>query len=196
MTTSSGILARFQSDKATRILQFLVGAIAVGIIFWQLQFSTNAICCGDYDGYYHVKWSRDLWHSIKSGAFPPQFPWLPLTTLNPKDYVDHHLLFHVFQIPFVAGSDARLGAKIGTALFGSLAVLACYWLLLRYRIRYPLVWLIALLACAAPFLFRMNMAKAPPFAIIYLIIAIHLFFQRKYWLLLPLSLIFTWTYDL
>ena len=196
MTISSGILARFQSDKAIRVLQFLAGVIAVGIIFWQLQFSTNAICCGDYDGYYHVKWSRDLWDSIKNGSFPPQFPWLPLTTLNPNDYVDHHLLFHIFQIPFVAGSDARLGAKIATALFASLAVLACYWLLLRYRIRYPLVWLIALLACSAPFLFRMNMAKAPPFAIIYLIIAIHLFFQRKYWLLLPLSLIFTWTYDL
>jgi hypothetical protein len=42
----------------------------------------------------------------------------------------------------------------------------------------------------------MNMTKAPPFAIIYLIIAIHLFFQRKYWLLFPLALIFTWTYDL
>ena len=191
MTTFSGTLARFQSEKATLIIQFIVGVIAVGIIFWQLQFSTSAICCGDYDGYYHVKWSRELWESIKNGSFPPQFPWLPLTTLNPKDYVDHHLLFHIFQIPFVAQADARLGAKIASALFASLAVLSCYWLLLRYRIRYPLVWLIALLACSAPFLFRLNMAKAPPFAIIYLIIAIHLLFQRKYWLLLPLSLIFT-----
>ena len=196
MTTSSGILARFQSEKSIRIIQFSVGVIAVGIIFWQLQFSTSAICCGDYDGYYHVKWSRELWDSMKNGPFPPQFPWLPLTTLNPKDYVDHHLLFHIFQIPFVTWSDARLGAKIASAVFASLAVLSCYWLLLRYRIRYPLVWLIALLACSAPFLFRMNMAKAPPFAIIYLILAIHFFFQRKYWALLPLSLIFTWTYDL
>ena len=44
------------------------------------------------------------------------------------------------------------------------------------------------------------MAKAPPLAIVYLIVAIHLFFQRKYlrnyWPLLPLALIFTWTYDL
>jgi len=42
----------------------------------------------------------------------------------------------------------------------------------------------------------MNMAKAPPFAIIYLVFAIHLFFKRKYWPLMPLALIFTWTYDL
>ena len=141
--------------------------------------------------------AQTLWESIKSKAFPAAFPWLPLTTLNPKDYVDHHLLFHIFQIPFAASSDPRLGAKIASAIFGSLAVLSCYWLLLRYRVRYPLVWLIALLACSAPFLFRMNMAKAPPFAIVYLVIAIHLFFQAEIlatccrW-----RSIFTWTYDL
>ena len=196
MTTPSGILSRFRSESTIRILQFLIGAVAIGVIFWRLQFSTNAICCGDFDGYYHVKWARMLWESIKSGTFPPQFPWLPLTTLNAKDYVDHHLLFHIIQIPFVAHSDPRLGAKIASALFGGLAVLSCYWLLLRYRVRYALVWLIALLACSAPFLFRMNMAKAPPLAIVYLVIAIHLFFKRKYWPLLPLALIFTWTYDL
>jgi hypothetical protein len=42
----------------------------------------------------------------------------------------------------------------------------------------------------------MNMAKAPPLAIIYLVIAIHLLFKNKYWPLLPLALIFTLTYDM
>lgn len=196
MTTPSGILSRFQPESSIGIIQLVVGAIAIGIIFWKLQFSTSAICCGDFDGYYHIKWSRTLWEGMKSRVFPPEFPWLPLTTLNPKDYVDHHLLFHIFQIPFAASSDPRLGAKISSAFFGGLAVFSCYWLLIHYRVRYALVWLIALLACSVPFLFRMNMAKAPPFAIIFLIIAIVLFFKRKYWPLLPLSLIFTWTYDL
>jgi len=196
MTTPSGKLSRFQSESSLRVIQFAVGAIAIGIIFWQLQFSTDAICCGDFDGYYHIKWTRELWTSIKSNAFPPAFPWLPLTTLNPKAYVDHHLLFHIIQIPFAAVSDPRLGAKIGSAFFGGLAVLSCYWLLMRYRIRFPLVWLVGLLACSAPFLFRMNMAKAPPLAVVFLVIAVHLFFQRKYMLLLPLALVFTWAYDL
>ena len=196
MTKSSGILSAFQSESSIRILQLLIGVIVIGSIFWRLQFSTSAICCGDFDGYYHIKWTQTLWESIKSRAFPPAFPWLPLTTLNPKDYVDHHLLFHIVQIPFAVSSDPRLGAKIASALFGSLAVLSCYWLLLHYRVRYALVWLIALLACSAPFLFRMNMAKAPPLAIIYVVIAIHLFFKRKHWPLLPVALVFTWTYDL
>jgi hypothetical protein len=189
-------LSRFHSERFIRTIQYLAGAIAIALIFWQLQFSTNAICCGDFDGYYHIKWTRTLWEGIKHGSFPPAFPWLPLTTLNAKDYVDHHLLFHIFQIPFAAFRDPRLGAKVGSVVFASLAVFSCYWLLIRYRIRYVLMWLLALLACSAPFLFRMNMAKAPPFAIIYLVIAIHLFFRRKYWPLLPLALVFTWTYDL
>ena len=189
-------LSQLSSERSIRIIQFVVGAIAIALIFWALQFSTDAICCGDFDGYYHIKWTRILWESMKHGSFPPQFPWLPLTTLNAKDYVDHHLLFHIFQIPFAEFHDPRFGAKVGSVVFATLAVLSCYWLLLRYQVRYALVWLIALLACSAPFLFRMNMAKAPPFAILYMVIAIHFFFRRKYWPLLPLALVFTWTYDL
>lgn len=188
-------LSWFKSESALRSLQFIIGVIAIGLIFWQLQFSTSAICCGDFDGYYHIKWARILWDSMKSHSFPPSFPWLPLTTLNAKQYVDHHLLFHILLIPFARPEDPRLAAKISSALFGGLAVVSCYWLLVRYRIRYVLVWLVALLACSAPFLFRINMAKAPPLAIIYLVIAIYLFFQKKYWPLLPLAFLFTETYD-
>src|SRR5882724_2269122 len=185
-----------KSESALRAVQLCTAAIAIGLIFWKLQFSTSAICCGDFDGYYHIKWARVLWDSIKGHSFVPAFPWLPLTTLNAAEYVDHHLLFHFFQIPFAMFADPRLGAKVASAIFSSLAVFACYWLLMRYRIRYPLLWLIALLGCSAPFLFRMNMAKAPPLAIIYLVIAIHLLFTKKYWPLLPLALIFAWTYDM
>jgi hypothetical protein len=191
----SRILAKLTSESTLRIVQFLVGVVAIVLVFRQLQFSTNAICCGDYDGYYHIKWTRILWESIKAKVFP-EFGWLPLTTLSTKEYVDHHLLFHVMQIPFAAFRDPRLGAKVGSIVFASLALISCYWLLIRYRVRYVLVWLIALLACSAPFLFRMNMAKAPPVAIVYLIIAIHLFFKRKYFPLLLVALLFTWTYDL
>jgi hypothetical protein len=196
MKISRHPLVILKSESALRAVQLGAGAIAIGLIFWQLQFSTQSICCGDFDGYYHIKWSRMLWESIRQHSFPPQFTWLPFTTLDAKNYVDHHLLFHIFQIPFTWFSDLRLGAKIASTIFASLAVFSCYWLLVRYRIRYPLVWLLALLACSAPFLYRLNMAKAPPFAIIYLIIGIHLLFTRKYWPLVPLSLIFALTYDM
>jgi hypothetical protein len=196
MKTSPKLASLFQSEPAMRRIQLGASLLVIGVIFWKLQFSTDAICCGDFDGYYHIKWSHMLWTSLRNHSFPPIFTWLPLTTLNPHDYVDHHLLFHFFQIPFTWFNDLRLGAKIASVLFAIAAVASCYWLLLRYRIRYPLVWLIALLACSAPFLYRINMAKAPPFAIIYLVVGIHLLFQKKYWPLLPLAFVFALTYDM
>src|ERR687897_279730 len=88
-----------KSEKTVFGAQLVSGALIIVVVFWLLQYSTQAICCGDFDGYYHIKWSRMLWESLRTRSFPPVFSWLPLTNLNPNDYVDHHLLFHVFQIP-------------------------------------------------------------------------------------------------
>jgi hypothetical protein len=188
--------SRIQSAAIVRAGNLVIAALVIVATFVWLQFSTQSICCGDFDGYYHMAWARMLWDGIRTGHFPPAFTWLPLTTLNPKDYVDHHLFFHLLLIPFTWFGDLRLGGKIAAIIFASLAVLSCYWLIVRYRIRYSLVWLIALLACSAPFLFRLNMTKAPPLAIIYLAIAIYLLFERKYWPLLPLAFVFALTYDM
>jgi hypothetical protein len=192
----SGFGNWIKTDSAVRVADLLAGAIAIVLIFWWLQFSTRAICCGDFDGYYHIKWARMLWDNMRAGHFPPAFPWLPLTTLNAREYVDHHLLFHIILIPFTWFRDLQTGAKIAAILFASLAVFSCYWLIVRYEIRYRLIWLLALLASSAPFLYRMSMTKAPPFAIIFLVIGTYLLFERKYWPLLPLAFIFAATYDM
>ena len=184
-----------KSEKTVFGAQLVSGALIIVVVFWLLQYSTQAICCGDFDGYYHIKWSRMLWESLRSRSFPPVFSWLPLTTLNPNNYVDHHLLFHVFQIPFTFG-DLRDGAKVSSVLFASIALFSCFWLLLRFRIRYGMIWLLALLGCSAPFLFRLNMAKAPPFAITFLVLGIYLLFKKKYWPLIPLAFVFALTYDM
>src|SRR5437588_4713188 len=185
-----------KSEAVVRYADVFAGAIAILLIFRFLQNSTEAICCGDYDGYYHIKWARLLWDNIRAGHFPPAFPWLPLTTLNPQNYVDHHLLYHIILIPFTWFRDLQTGAKISAILFASLAVFSCYWLVVRYEIRYRLLWLLALLASSAPFLYRLNMTKAPPFAIIFLVIATWLMFERKNLPLLPLAFVFALTYDM
>lgn len=179
-----------------RSIYLLVGIAAIAVVFIRLQFATDSVCCGDFDGYYHIKWSSLLWEGMRRGLFPPSFAWLPLTTLDPAGYVDHHLLFHILQIPFTWFLELRMAAKVSATIFSSLAVFSCYWLIVRYRIQYPLCWLLALLACSAPFLYRMNMAKAPPLAIIFTIIGIYLLFEKKYIWLAPLAFLFVWTYSL
>jgi len=186
----------FGSETAIQGALLILGAVVIALIFRKLQYSSQAVCCGDYDGYYHIKWSRLLWEGIQQGQFPPTFRWLPLTTLNPSDYVDHHLFFHFLQIPFTWFNDLRAGAKLASLIYASLAVFCCYMLIVRYRIRHTIIWLVALLACSAPFLYRLNMAKAPPVAIIFMIVGIYLLFEKRYLLLLPLAFLFVWTYSL
>lgn len=319
--------AHAETSLRDRTVYLLAGFLAIGFSFWWTQFSTRSICCGDFDGYYHFRWSRMLYEGLRAGDFPPAFNALPFTTLNPKDYVDHHFLFHMMQAPFTwlgdvapaawvllavcfllsplvylrarrltenghgllvawltsaaaglvvaaslvrttGGGDAtrlivsslvpvasivlclwlttrllrrergawvaalaaftfallvpmlffraslfyqeraaeffaedpyagfQYGAKVGTWLFATLAVLSCFWLIVRYSVRYPVFWLFALLGCSTPFLFRMNMSKAMSVSIVLLVAGLHLLFQRKYLWLLPLAYVFALTYDM
>src|SRR6185295_6416279 len=73
----------FGSETAIQAFFLIIGAVSIALVFRKLQYSTQSVCCGDYDGYYHIRWSRLLWEGIREGHFPPTFRWLPLTTLNP-----------------------------------------------------------------------------------------------------------------
>ncbi|MET0751796.1 MAG: hypothetical protein ABWZ66_00360, partial [Pyrinomonadaceae bacterium] len=174
----------------------IFGFCAIVLLMVLLQFSTSAICCGDWDGYYHIRWSAELWNSFKSGHWLPEFKWLPLTVLNPKDYADHHFLFHLLQIPFLWFFEPVMAAKVAAVFYGSLAIFSVYWLMFRYKIDYLLLWFFALLTCANPFFYRMNMAKAPPLTIIFTVVGIYMLFERKYKWLMPLMFFFVWTYSL
>jgi hypothetical protein len=184
------------TDEAVRWVYLVFGFCAIFLLMIVLQRSTDAICCGDWDGYYHIRFSAELWNSFKSGGWLPEFKWLPLTVLNPNDYADHHFLFHLLQIPFLWFFEPVMAAKAATVFYATLAIFSVYWLLFYYKVNYLLVWLAAILTCANPFYYRMNMAKAPPLTIIFTVVGIYLLFERKYVWLLPLMFLFVWTYSL
>lgn len=185
-----------ESEAATRFVYLMFGLIASAMVLGYLQFRTEAICCGDWDGYYHIRWSSLLWESLSSGNWLPEFKWLPLTVLNPAHYNDHHFLFHLAQIPFLWFFEPVMAAKVAAVVFGTLAVFSVYWLLYHYKVDYLLVWFAAILTCANMFYYRMNMAKAPPLTIILSVAGIYFLFERKYIWLLPLMFAFVWTYSL
>ena len=51
----------FSSESTIRVFYLLIGAAVIALVFRHLQYSTASICCGDFDGYYHIKWSQMLW---------------------------------------------------------------------------------------------------------------------------------------
>ncbi len=190
--TSSKRIDRLSRGHAAELV---VAACAVILLFGILQFTTPDICCGDFDGYYHITWSRMLWEGLKSAHFP-QFRSLPLTTLNPNSYADQHFLFHVLLIPFTWFGSLPMGAKIAAVVFGSLAVTSCFWLVWRYRIRYAPLWLLALLASSSLFLERMSMTRAQSISLVFIVAGVVLLWERKYrWLALA-GFFYVWTYNL
>jgi hypothetical protein len=185
-----------ETEQAVRTIYFVFGVLAIALLMMFLQFQTNAICCGDWDGYYHIRWSALLWENFSHGKWLPTFEWLPLTVLDPQNYADHHFLFHLLQIPFLWFFEPVTAAKIAAVVYATLAISSVYWILYRYKVDYLLVWLLAILTCANMFYYRMNMAKAPPLTIIITIAGIYLLFERKYVWLAPLMFAFVWTYSL
>ncbi len=185
-----------ETEAAVRVIYLFFGLIAIAMVMTFLQTRTDAICCGDWDGYYHIRWSQLLWQNFSQFKWLPTFEWLPLTVLNPADYADHHFLFHLLQIPFLWFWEPVTAAKISTIFWATLAIFSVYWLIFRYEVRHQLIWLAAILVCSNAFYYRMNMGKAPPLTIIITVLGIHLLFQRKYVWLLPLMFAFVWTYSL
>ena len=184
-------------EKEARVFYLTIGAALCLLVFRYLQGSNTGICCGDFDGYYHIRWSRLLWENFTGfHLLPPKFTWLPLTSLNSNSYVDHHLLFHILNIPFTWFGDLTTGAKASAIIWATLALFACFWLIARYRLPHPLIWLLALLASSAPFVYRLSMAKAPPLSIIFMVAGIYLLFEEKYKWLTLLGFLYVWTYSL
>lgn len=185
-----------ESEDAIRMVYLVFGFFAIAMVMSFLQFQTSAICCGDWDGYYHIRWSSMLWESLSQGKGLPTFEWLPLTVLDPAHYNDHHFLFHLLQIPFLWFFEPVMAAKVAAVVFATLAIFSVYWLLHRQKVDYQLIWLAGILTCANMFYYRMNMAKAPPLTIIFTIAGIQMLFARRYVWLLPLMFAFVWTYSL
>ena len=170
---------------------FLTGAGLLGlfVIFLAfIQFSTPNLI--SVDGYFHIKFAQVM---REQGLRPP-FPWLPLTILNPNDYVDHHFLYHVLLIPFTYG-DLRIGAKWAGVIFPALAFLAG-WLFLRgQRVAYAALWSLGFLAIADGFLYRLSMPRVQAVSLLMMFLILHVTFTHRYHWLLPLTFTYVWLYD-
>jgi hypothetical protein len=173
------------------IATVLKGAILSGVFLafmGLVQFSTPDL--PDNDGFYHIK----LAYLMRTEGLKPEFPWLPLTVLNPREFYDHHFLFHVSLIPYTFG-DLRLGAKFAAASFSSLAFLSIWWLLHRQRLPCAPLWALGLLGISEAFIYRMSITRAQSLSLAFLALGLHWLLAKKYNRLLVLGFIYVWFYN-
>jgi hypothetical protein len=143
------------------------------------------------DDYYH---SRAAAQIIEQRAIRLYFPWLPLTILSPTQFVDHHLLYHLYLAPWVYWGGI-VGAKLAQS-FVVAGVFVALWSLLRaLKVRYVLLWSIGLLGVSSPFLYRILMVRTQGAALLLLLVALQLLFRRHYRWLVVVAFAFTWLYN-
>ncbi|MCC6175350.1 MAG: hypothetical protein IT305_08630 [Chloroflexi bacterium] len=161
-------------------------------VFSYVQWATPSIV--GIDGYFHIRFAEIMRERGLGMFLAVPFPWLQTTILNPAEFTDHHLLFHLLLTPFTFG-DLRIGAKLAAVIFASSALLVVYQLMAEHRVKASLVWLIVALASAGPFLYRLSMTRRQSLTLLLLLLALYLAFSRRQRWLLPLGFAFTWLFD-
>lgn len=144
----------------------------------------------DNDGFYHIK----LAWLMRTEGLKPDFPFLPLSILNEREFYDHHFLFHVALIPFTFG-DLRSGAKWAAVTFASLGFLAVWYLFERQRVPFSWLWALGLLGISDAFLYRMSITRAQSLSLGLLALACAWLLERKYKHLAVLGFVYVWMYD-
>ncbi|MFN0073107.1 MAG: hypothetical protein ACKVVP_16605 [Chloroflexota bacterium] len=164
--------------------------LIVALVFSEIQWSTPNII--GVDGYYHIKIAEVMRLAVIPA--PIYFPWLQLTILNPAQFTDHHLLFHILLEPFTL-LDLRVGAKLAGASFASLAALVVYALMVWQKVRWSFLWLLLLFGVSGAFLYRLSMTRRQSLVLLLLIVLIAVAFSRRDRLVLLVGFVFSWVYD-
>ncbi len=120
----------------------------------------------DPDSFYHVKMAELL---MQRGIVR-NFTWLPFTTLA-HAFADHHFLYHVILVPFIAFYGAFVGAKIATVVLAAAALTAFYGALKAYGSKLPFAFAM-MLATSSAFMFRMNLTKTSAVSVTVLMLAL------------------------
>ncbi|MFA6322193.1 MAG: hypothetical protein WCX71_01800 [Candidatus Buchananbacteria bacterium] len=162
----------------------LIFLFSVMVFSWLQAGATLA----DPDSFYHAKMAK----MILDGGLVMDFPWLTGTMLS-YSFIDHHFLYHLLLLPWVALLPPLFGLKLATVIFASSAILAVYWFLRQLKVG-GAFWFTLFLLTINPFIFRLNLAKAPALALILMIFCIYQIFNRKYLGLVVVSYLFVWLY--
>jgi hypothetical protein len=145
----------------------------------------------DGDPFYHAKVAQLMLEHI---AIIRDFPWLPHSVLH-THYYDHHFLFHIFLIPFVAVIHDPLSAiRVATSFLSAFFLTVFYLFFKKLLPRMPLLPLFLVLASSS-ILFRLSLDKAPAISLIVLFCALYALIKRKRGALFIVSFLYVWLYN-
>ncbi len=172
--------------------------ILVAILLLFFSYLHSAPHFADPDSFYHARITALM---LEQKSYIKEFPWLPLTSLA-DSYIDHHLLYHLFLLPFVALFGPLWGIKVATTLAAGV-VLFVFWILLdrcvplsTSRKKAILVTVFtASLVFNELFLLRVNLEKIPALGMLWLFAGIYAIISHRVKHLFFLSFFYVWLHS-
>jgi hypothetical protein len=144
------------------------------------------------DGLFHAK-SADLIRENLPRPWMPEFRWLELTSLRHDRFADFYWGFHLLLLPFTL-LPVEAAAKLAPVVVSSLSMMALYFVLVRFGVRYRLAWFSTALLASPIFLMRLSQNKAPTAMLgLLLLLTWALIEKRVAWIAL-LAAAATWVY--
>lgn len=143
----------------------------------------------DPDAFYHMTMSQLM---LDQRGVITEFPWLQFTTLK-EAYVDHHLLYHILLIPFIAACGQPIGLKIATVVLGAGVITTIFLVLRSLAVRHAWVWSLVLLF-SYDFVFRLSLGKANSLSLIILFAGFFAVVRKQRRLLAVLAFCYVWAY--
>lgn len=168
--------------------QFIAALVVFVVGFTYFLFLQAEPVFPDPDSFYHVKVAERI---SRQGVLET-FPWLPYTNLS-SFYTDQHFLYHVLLIPFTSFFAPLMGAKVATAIINAALMALMAVFLIRFHVRFWWFFLFVLFV-TNPFLFRLNLVKAPGLSILLLVLGLWMLFRWRVWPLAILGFVYVWTY--
>lgn len=167
----------------------VLGVFLVVVLAWITIKTELTPGFPDADSYYHGHVARLM---IEQRGFVHSYPWLTFMTWR-DGYVDAHLGYHLWLIPFVGLFGLEAGMKVSAGVGALLAIGAVYWGMRRLNPRWAL-WLTWVVILTDQFMFRLLLPRAPALAVALLIPFIFSVIERRWRLVGILSLIFAFMY--
>ncbi|MBI4250670.1 hypothetical protein HY622_03720 [Candidatus Uhrbacteria bacterium] len=155
----------------------------------------TAATFNDPDSFYHARITELM---IEKRGILTEFPWLPFTAFS-QSFIDHHLAYHLFLIPFIALWGGVWGIKVATVV-AFVAVIAAVYALLAHLLSSrtnPKRQMIVLLFTASLFfndifILRMNLEKIPAVSLLWLLGGTYAILAGKRRLVFFFSFFFVW----
>jgi hypothetical protein len=144
------------------------------------------------DGLFHAQ-SANLIRENLPRPWMPEFRWLELTSLRHDRFADFYWGFHLLLLPFTV-FQVEVAAKLAPVVIASLSMMALYFVLGRFGVRYRLTWFAIALLASPIFLMRLSQNKASTAMLgLLLLLTWALIEKRAVWIAI-LGAAATWVY--